>query len=108
MLFLSCLIVEMSVKLRELMQEKTVTVKNINGIHCRPSSAIVKVAMGFKSTMTAKGGGGSANLKSMIEIITLAIHCGDEVTLVTDGEDEVEAIEALAKAFETIYDYPDK
>ena len=90
------------------MQEKFVTVKNINGIHCRPSSAIVKVAMGFKSIMTAKGSGGSANLKSMIEIITLALHCGDDVTLVTDGEDEIEAIEALAKAFETIYDYPDK
>ena len=108
MLFLTCLIQGLSTKLRELMQERTITVKNVNGIHCRPSSAIVRVAMPFKSVMTAKGSGGSANIKSMIEIITLALHCGDDVTVTADGEDEVAAIEAIATAFETIYDYPDK
>ena len=90
------------------MQERTITVKNINGIHCRPSSAIVRAAMPYKSSMTAKGSGGSANIKSMIEIITLALHCGDDVTVTADGEDELDAVETIAAAFETIYDYPDK
>jgi phosphotransferase system HPr (HPr) family protein len=90
------------------MEARTVEVKNINGIHCRPSSAIVRIAMKFKSDLVAKGSDGSANLKSMIEIITLALHCGDSVTIEAQGEDELEATEALALAFETIYDYPDK
>jgi len=90
------------------MQQKTVTVVNINGIHCRPSSAIVKVAMQYKSSMRAECENGSANLKSMIEIITLALHAGEEVTITTDGEDEAEALTALADAFTTHYDYPDK
>ena len=90
------------------MQQKTVTVVNINGIHCRPSSAIVKVAMQYKSELIAECASGKANLKSMIEIITLALHCGDDVTVMTSGEDEEAAIEALAEAFTTHYDYPDK
>ena len=90
------------------MQQKTVKVENINGIHCRPSSAIVKAAFKYKSDLSAESASGKANLKSMIEIITLALHCGDEVTITADGEDELEAIEALAEAFVTHYDYPDK
>lgn len=90
------------------MQERTVIVKNINGIHCRPSSAIVRVAMSFKSSITAKGSGGAANVKSMIELITLALHCGDVVTVIAEGDDELEAVEAVATAFAAIYDYPDK
>ncbi len=90
------------------MQQKTVKVVNINGIHCRPSSAIVKAAFKFKSDLKAESASGSANLKSMIEIITLALHCGDDVTITAEGEDENEAIEALVEAFITHYDYPDK
>ena len=91
------------------MEERTVTVKNINGIHCRPSSAIVRAAMPLKSAMTATSpSGSSANIKSMIEIITLALHSGDSVVLTADGEDEVDAIQIVADAFEAIYDYPDK
>ena len=90
------------------MQERTVTVKNVNGIHCRPSSAIVKTAMPFKSAVSAKGADGSANVNSMIELITLALHCGDDVTVTAEGEDELEAVEAIAAAFAAIYDYPDK
>ena len=90
------------------MQQNTVTVVNINGIHCRPSSAIVKEAMQYKSDLRAECASGSANLKSMIEIITLALHAGDEVTIVAEGEDEVAALEAVSEAFITHYDYPDK
>lgn len=90
------------------MQQNIVTVVNINGIHCRPSSAIVKVAMKFTSSLKVESESGSANLKSMIEIITLAIHCGDSVTLTAEGDDELEAIGAISDAFTTHYDYPDK
>lgn len=90
------------------MQQKTVTVVNINGIHCRPSSAIVKTAFQFKSDLRAECASGSANVKSMIELITLALHAGDDVTLSATGDDELDALEAVCEAFTTHYDYPDK
>ena len=90
------------------MQKKTVTVQNINGIHCRPSSAIVRAAMPFKSELRAECASGNANLKSMIEIITLALTQGADVTIITEGEDEVAALEMMCEKFTEIYDYPDK
>lgn len=90
------------------MLQKTVTVVNIHGIHCRPSSAIVKEAMGLKSDIKVEAVNGSANVKSMIEIITLAIKPEEQVTITAEGEDEAEAVEKIATAFETVYDYPDK
>ena len=90
------------------MESKTVVVEFMNGIHFRPSSAIVRQAMQFKSELRAECAAGTANLKSMIEIITLALHQGQEVTISCEGVDEQQAVEALAAKFTEIYDYPDK
>ena len=90
------------------MLQKTVTVVNIHGIHCRPSSAIVRAAMPCKAELKVEAANGTANLKSMIEIITLAIKPEEQVTITADGEDEAEAIEKISEAFTAVYDYPDK
>ena len=90
------------------MPENTVVVANVNGIHCRPSSVIVREAMGFSSDLFAEGNGTRANLKSMIEIITLALHQGDAVKLIAEGEDEVAALDRMCELFVEHFDYPDK
>lgn len=88
------------------MVERTVTVQNINGIHCRPSTHIFKEAVKYSSSLTAYTTKGSkANLKSMIQIISLALHKGDSVTVEADGVDETEALNAMARVFQAIYDY---
>ena len=90
------------------MVSKTVTVKNINGIQCRPSTHIYKEAVKYSSTLTSTApAGNKAGLKSMIEIITLALRCGDEVIIEAHGPDEAEALEALCRCFEAEYDYPE-
>jgi phosphocarrier protein HPr len=90
------------------MPSQEVTVNNMNGIHCRPSSVIVRAAMAFKSDLRAECANGSANLKSMIEIITLALHAGDSATLFAEGSDADVALAEMVKCFTDIYDYPDK
>ena len=89
------------------MLQKKVEVVNVNGIHCRPSTHIYKKAVKYSSDLRAEGNGGSANLKSMIEIITLALHCGDSVTISASGADEAEALQAMCESFVAVYDYPD-
>ena len=37
------------------------------------------------------------NAKSIMGIMSLALHSGSEVTLITDGKDENEAMDALLK-----------
>ena len=91
------------------MLQKTVTVVNMNGIHCRPSSVIVKEAFKYSSTLGAESAiGAKANLKSMIEFITMALHKDAEVTISADGDDEAEALEKMAELFTTHFDFPER
>ena len=41
----------------------------------------------------------TANAKSVISILASSVKCGQEIVLEADGEDEEEAINAVAQAF---------
>lgn len=84
------------------------TVNNIHGIHCRPSSAIVKAAKTFDSDITICSEEGDASLRSILDLISLGLHQGAIVTVQAEGSDEVAAAEKIAECVEAIYDYPDK
>ena len=57
-------------------------------------------AVKYKSTVTfGYGEGKSANGKSIISILASGVKCGDTINLMADGEDEKEALEAVAQAF---------
>ena len=90
------------------MVKETVIIHNINGIHCRPSSVIVKAATSFKSTLRVSTAEGEANLKSMIEIITMAMHKGTKVTVFAEGSDEKAALKEMAMLLTKDFEYPDK
>ena len=57
-------------------------------------------AVKYKSTVTfGYGEGKSANGKSIIWILASGVKCGETINLMADGEDEKEALEAVAQAF---------
>jgi phosphocarrier protein HPr len=84
------------------------TVNNIHGIHCRPSSAIVKAAKEFDSELSIKSDQGDAILSSILDLISLGLHQGAVITVCAEGSDEVAAAEKIVECVEAIYDYPDK
>lgn len=84
------------------------TVNNIHGIHCRPSSAIVKGAKSFESSITVEANGESASLNNILELISLGLPQGATVSISADGPDEEAAALKIVELFEEIYDYPDK
>ena len=84
------------------------TVNNIHGIHCRPSSAIVRAAKEFDSDINIQSDEGDASLSSILDLISLGLHQGAEVTVCAEGGDEVAAAEKIVECVEAIYDYPDK
>ncbi|EDM27680.1 phosphocarrier protein HPr [Lentisphaera araneosa HTCC2155] len=84
------------------------TVNNIHGIHCRPSSAIVKGAKSFESSITVNADGQTANLTNILELISLGLPQGASVSISAEGSDEEAAAKKIAELFEEIYDYPDK
>lgn len=83
------------------MIEREVTVTNRAGVHTRPASMIVRTASKFKSELFIQKDGYEINGKSIIGVMTLAAEQGAKLMLVVDGEDEEDAIAAVAALFES-------
>ena len=81
------------------MYTKTTTVTNAEGIHARPASTFVRAAGQWNSdieiTNLSNPEAGSANAKSIINVLTLGMAQGCQVSISATGEDEKEAVDAL-------------
>ncbi len=75
--------------------ENIVKILNEQGLHARPASIFVKTASKFKSNVSIVHGSGTANAKSIINIMSLGLKKGEEIKIVTEGVDEKEAMDAL-------------
>ena len=78
------------------MQQRDVEIVNKLGLHARPSARLTQLASSFKSDVFMSRNGRRVNAKSIMGVMMLAAARGSTITLETDGEDEMEAIEALA------------
>jgi phosphocarrier protein len=81
------------------MTEATIKVINRAGSHARPSALIVQTTKNFKSNIYIEKNADRINAKSIMGIITLGAAFGTELKIIADGEDENEAVEAIAKLF---------
>ena len=78
------------------MQQRDVEIVNKLGLHARPSARLTQLASSFKSNVFMSRNGRRVNAKSIMGVMMLAAAKGCTITLETDGEDEVEAMDALA------------
>jgi len=78
------------------MQQRDVEIINKLGLHARPSAKLTQLASSFKSNVFMARNGRRINAKSIMGVMMLAAAKGSTITLETDGEDEVAAIDALA------------
>ncbi|MHB1083503.1 MAG: HPr family phosphocarrier protein [Thiobacillus sp.] len=83
------------------MQQRDIEIINKLGLHARPSAKLTQLASSFKSQVFMARNGRRVNAKSIMGVMMLAAAKGSTVTLETDGDDEVEAIEALARLIST-------
>ena len=78
------------------MIEREVKIVNPLGMHARPAAEFVKVANRFRASVQASKDGLVVNGKSIMGVMMLAAECGSSLTLRTDGDDALDAMEALA------------
>ena len=83
---------------------REVTIKNSVGLHARPATFFIQKANSFKSSISVEKEDRRVNAKSLLGVLSLGILRGMQVTLVADGPDEEEAIEALANLVENELD----
>lgn len=82
----------------------TFTVRNENGLHARPSAVLVQTLKPFTAKINVENldrGTTPANAKSTMKVVALGASKGARLRFVAEGEDAQQAIEALAKAFES-------
>ncbi|UII55556.1 HPr family phosphocarrier protein [Cytobacillus spongiae] len=77
------------------MVEKQVEVKLRTGLQARPAALFVQEANRFSSDVFLEKDGKKVNAKSIMGLMSLAISSGSVVSLIVEGSDEEEAIEAL-------------
>lgn len=78
------------------MISRNVTVKNSVGLHARPATFFIQKANSFKSSIWVEKEDCRVNAKSLLGVLSLGISKGTEITIIADGQDEVDAVEGLA------------
>ena len=77
------------------MQKQSTTIINKLGLHARASAKLTKLAGSFPCQVWITKGERRVNAKSIMGVMMLAAGLGSEVEMETDGEQEVEAMQAL-------------
>ena len=75
-----------------------ILVPNPTGLHARPSATLVGLAKGFESDIRLRRGDDSANAKSIVSIMSLAVGCAEKVVVTASGPDADEAVAQIAQA----------
>lgn len=76
--------------------KKTFLVTSEYGIHARPATRLVNLAMSFESEIMLEAMGKTVNLKSIMGLMSLGIYKGEEITVSVEGEDQEKAISAIS------------
>ena len=76
-------------------------IPNPTGLHARPTATLVNLAKSFGSQIRLRRGEDSANAKSMVGIMSLAVARGDKVTITARGADAAEAIARITEAIQS-------
>lgn len=75
-----------------------IVVPNPTGLHARPSATMVSIAKRYSSDIRLRRGEDSANAKSIVSIMGLAVGYGQKIVLTAHGSDANVAIEELSRA----------
>ncbi len=81
------------------MIEQTLEIINRLGLHARAAAKLVQTTSGYKSRVTLIREGEEIDGKSILGILLLAAAQGSTLTVRTEGEDEIEALKAVAHLF---------
>jgi phosphocarrier protein HPr len=76
--------------------ETTVQLPPDVDLHARPAARFVRMALGFKSSVTVASGEREADAKSLLAVLALGARRGTSLSLAAEGGDAAAAVDALA------------
>lgn len=79
-------------------------IANRLGIHARPATLIVKTASHFECDIFIEKDGNKVSAKSILGLMTLEAGRGTVLVVTADGDDALQALEAIQKLIESKFD----
>ena len=76
--------------------EKSFEIVNALGLHARAAAQFVQAANRYHCDITVEKEGLQVNGKSIMGVLTLAASKGSQIRVACEGDDAVDAMEALA------------
>ena len=76
----------------------TVVITDSLGLHARPASIVCAEAGKYSSAITAHYQDKTANVKSILNLLSLSVKYNDEITFQFDGDDADTAAQAVHDA----------
>ncbi len=83
------------------MLEQTAVLANKHGLHARPAAEFVKLAGRFDCDVKLTKDGLTVDGKSIMGVMMLAAEHGSRIVVVTNGDDEQQAMNDLKTFLET-------
>lgn len=83
------------------MPERTVKLPNPSGLHARPAKVFAQAAAASSASVTVAKGGHEVNASSVLSVLTLDCHQGDEITVKATGDGAEEALDDLIGLIES-------
>jgi phosphocarrier protein HPr len=83
------------------MPKRTVTLPNPSGLHARPAKVFAKAAAAAPASVTLAKGEREVNASSVLSVLTLDCHHGDEVVIGVEGEDAESTLDELVALVES-------
>jgi phosphocarrier protein HPr len=83
------------------MPEATVKLQNPTGLHARPAKVFARAAAATAADVTVTKDGRAVNGKSVLSVLTLDCHQGDEIVIRTEGEGADAALAELVQLVES-------
>ena len=77
------------------MIQKSMQIQLSNGLEARPVAVLVQKASMFDSEIYIEAEGKKVNAKSIMGMMSLGLNVGETVTVIANGADEANAVEAL-------------
>ncbi len=83
------------------MISRNITIQNNVGLHARPATFFIQKANSYKSSIWVEKDDRRVNAKSLLGVLSLGVTRGMQITLIADGQDEVEALNGLEELVST-------
>jgi phosphocarrier protein HPr len=74
---------------------QTVTLPNPTGLHARPAKVFAEAAAATGLTVTVAKDDRAVNARSVLSVLTLDCHHGDDITITVEGEGAEHALAGL-------------